>query len=112
MHYEKGFVRVGEALIPDERIVSVDLSCLAEAQVSITLDNQIEYVVYGHDAIDFVMRTRPEALEGRRLSWARHAWAIHNLVAHPALQIFHWLGMTKLGLWVHDITVPRPRGAR
>lgn len=110
--YEKGFVRIGSALIPDERIQSVDLSALDDSQLTVSLDNGIQYTVYGHDAFDFVMRTRPESMEGKRLRFARHAWAVHNLVAHPALQVLHWLGLTKLGLWVHDITVPRPKGVR
>ena len=63
------------------------------------------------DAIDAVMALRPSALEGKRLRWARHAWALHNLVGHPLLQLLVWLGQTKLGMAVHDGTVPRPRPA-
>ncbi|OPZ34125.1 MAG: hypothetical protein BWY99_02652 [Synergistetes bacterium ADurb.BinA166] len=68
--------------------------------------------IRGQAAIDLVMRRCPEALEGRRLRWARNAWAFHNLVAHPLLQLLHWAGLTKLGLRIHDATVPRPSGLR
>ena len=47
-----------------------------------------------------------------RVSIARGAWAVHNLVGHPLMQILAWLGERELALAVHDATVPRPRGAR
>lgn len=33
-------------------------------------------------------------------------WAVHNLVGHPLMQIFSWLGMKDLAAKVHDATVP------
>lgn len=64
--------------------------------------------VEGPQASDLLMRLCPEALEGERLKYARHAWAIHNLFGHPLMQIFAWLGLTGLGLKIHDKTVPNP----
>ena len=64
------------------------------------------------DAFEAVMKLHPAALEGRRLRWPRHAWAFHNLVAHPVMQILVWLGFTRAGIWVHDVTVPHPVGIR
>ena len=50
----------------------------------------------------------PQALEGRKGQYVRHAWAVHNILGHPLMQIFSWLGYPKLGLEIHDITVPFP----
>lgn len=38
-------------------------------------------------------------------------WACHNLVAHPFAEVTHWLGflcppLRRLGLRLHDVTVP------
>jgi hypothetical protein len=33
-------------------------------------------------------------------------WAIHNLVAHPLMEILHWFGCDDWGEWLHDRTVP------
>ncbi len=65
-------------------------------------------LIEGPDAFDVVMRLCPEALEGENAKYKRHAWAIHNLIGHPLMQVFSWLGLTKLGLKIHDITVPNP----
>lgn len=89
------------------RTLDLDLSRLEEGIVGV---NGRE--VHGQAAIDLVMRECPHRLEGRRLRWARHAWAFHNLVAHPLLQLFHWAGATEMGLRIHDATVPRPTGFR
>jgi hypothetical protein len=42
------------------------------------------------------------------LKYKRHAWAIHNLIGHPLMQIFSWLHLTEVGLKIHDATVPNP----
>lgn len=68
--------------------------------------------VSGPDAIDLVMMLKPSALEGRRLRWVRNSWAKHNLVGHPVMQILCWLGMPKIGLRLHEATIPRPLGKR
>lgn len=76
------------------------------------LDVPREMVLGGPDAIRFLMAYHPAALEGRRLRWVRRAWSLHNLVGHPLMQLLSFLGRTKEGLWVHDITIPRPSGLR
>jgi hypothetical protein len=65
-------------------------------------------IVEGPQAFDVVMRLAPEALEGERARYQRGAWAIHNLFGHPLMQVCSWLGLTKLGLAIHDKTVPNP----
>jgi hypothetical protein len=39
-----------------------------------------------------------------------HMWAIHNLFAHPLMQILAWFRLYKQAIWIHNITVPKPRG--
>jgi hypothetical protein len=107
----KRFVRVGARLVAVDAITSVDCARIEALEVAVHHRDGVD-VASGPDAIDVVMALRPSALEGRRLRFARHAWALHNLVGHPLLQILVWVGARRLGLAVHDATVPRARGAR
>lgn len=66
------------------------------------------FLVEGPDAFNLMMRLCPEALEGEQAKYHRHAWAIHNIFGHPLMQLCSWLGLTKLGLKIHDATVPNP----
>lgn len=34
------------------------------------------------------------------------SWPAHNLVAHPASELLHWLGLGRLGNRLHDATLP------
>jgi hypothetical protein len=72
-----------------------------------TTDGKREFVE-GPVAFDLVMRLCPDALEGERAKYHRHAWAIHNLFGHPLMQIFSWLGLPQLGIKIHDMTAPFP----
>lgn len=105
-------VRVGALLVPESEILSVDLSGLERLEVVVRTRSGVEVTVREQPAIDLIMRVCPSAVEGRRLRFVRHAWAFHNLVAHPAMQILTWFGCRDLGLRVHDATVPRPVGRR
>lgn len=44
---------------------------------------------------------------GHRRGPAGIWWAIHNLIAHPLSEILYWLGLSRLGFWLHDATIPR-----
>lgn len=33
-------------------------------------------------------------------------WWVHNMLAHPVMQILIGLGMEQLGTYVHDATLP------
>lgn len=37
----------------------------------------------------------------------KYIYTIHNLVAHPLMEIFHLLGMTEIGNKIHDYTLPK-----
>ena len=64
--------------------------------------------VEGAPAIQLLMDLDPDALEGENLAYERGMWAVHNLIGHPLMQICSWLGCTRLGLAIHDLTVPFP----
>lgn len=34
-------------------------------------------------------------------------YTIHNLIAHPLMEILHLIGLTKLGNKIHDNTLPK-----
>lgn len=40
----------------------------------------------------------------------RFSYTIHNLVAHPLMEIFHLIGFTELGNKIHDATLPLEHG--
>jgi hypothetical protein len=39
----------------------------------------------------------------------RFRWSLHNLIAHPAAEVAHLLGLGRLSRWIHDSTAPRSR---
>lgn len=105
------FIRLGEVLVPIARVLRVDASRLeAEGVLEVSLVGESEPVrVSGGHAVDLVMRLDPSFFEGRRFRHVRSSWAVHNLVAHPLLQLFAWAGRTRVGLALHDATIPLPR---
>jgi len=36
----------------------------------------------------------------------KYNYTIHNLIAHPLMEVFHVLGYTDLGNKIHEITLP------
>jgi hypothetical protein len=105
-----GCIKAGTLIVPLARIEAVDLTELERGRVMVTHAGGQTAWASGVDAYDLVLRLHPSALEGRRLRWVKHAWALHNLVAHPLMQVLAWLGLPRLGIALHDRTVPRPLG--
>ncbi len=102
------FIKAGEFLIPTDSIRDVDISMVEEGRVFITTSDDV-YTAEGADAIEVVMLLKPSALEGRNLRWVRNAWAFHNIVGHPLMQILVWLGRREAAIRLHDNTTPHPR---
>lgn len=102
------FFRAGHEVLHIAEIRSLDTSSLEQYRVRVRLNSQREIDLVGPDAIELVLLIRPSALEGRRLRWVRRAWAVHNLVGHPGMQVLSMLGMPKLGILLHEMTVPKP----
>ena len=106
-------VRIGDDLVVQEpEILEVDCSRLEDFIVTVRLRSGKNIELQDQQALDLVMAVKPSALEGKRFRFARQAWAFHNLVAHPVLQILAWFGLHKLGFKLHDATVPRPLSRR
>jgi len=104
------FLKAGQSLIPLSLVEEVGLEEVEADVVRIRWGGgQIAYA-RGFDAVEAVMLTRASALEGRRLRWRKGAWALHNVLAHPLMQILAWLGFTRLAIRLHDATTPTPRG--
>jgi hypothetical protein len=110
-------IKIKDILYPVDAINSIEFYVFAQygrfcAQVTLKSDYAVEnrITVENHAAIDLAMRFGPEVLEGNPdFKFAKHVWAFHNLIAHPLMQILAFFGLTKLGLKIHDSTIPRPR---
>jgi hypothetical protein len=102
-------LKAGTALIPLEEVEALDLTWIKEDYVVISTKSGRHYQATGFDAVEAVMWFKPSAVEGVRLSWRKWDWALHNLVAHPAMQILAFVGLGRLAVRLHDATTPRPR---
>lgn len=113
MRYSQ-FIKTDTAVLHIDDISAVDCSRLeSDILVIVTQKTQpgntvVQYVATNLNAIELLMQIRPSALEGKRLKWARHVWSLHNLVAHPLMQICAFFRFYKLAFWLHDVTVPKP----
>jgi hypothetical protein len=104
------FVRLGlDRIVAVDQILDIDCSWLELYKIVVALRTGESVTLVDQQAFDLVMAVKPSAFEGKRFRFARHAWAFHNLVAHPVLQILAWCGLPKLGFRIHDATIPRPR---
>ena len=106
------FVKINQKLVNSKHLREIDCSRL-ESHVEVDVYYFYEQkpdTIAGQPAVDLLMQLNPSIIEGKRLKFIRHAWAFHNLFAHPVLQILSWARLTKLGMKVHDKTVPRPKG--
>ena len=106
------FIKAGDRLIPLAAVESVDISGLEQGIVDIVYSGGQTARAGDFDAFEIVMLLKPGAIEGRRLRWAKNAWAFHNLVAHPLMQVMVWFGFKKAAIRLHDVTVPRPVGIK
>lgn len=102
----------GDTLIPLHQVRYVEIGSIEEEHVRIYTISGGVFDAYGFDAIEAVMLMKPSALEGRRLLWKKNAWAFHNFVGHPVVQILAWFGFKKQAVRFHDFTTPTPRGFR
>ena len=102
-------LKVGDRLIPSDRVVWIDVRRLErEGFIDVHIRDEPAQTLAGAEAFDLVMRHAPSFFEGRRFKWQKSMWAVHNLIGHPLMQILAWVGKPRLGLKVHDLTVPRP----
>lgn len=103
------WIKAGQDIIPLDDVARLNISGIEDEHVLVyTRDGRI-LDAHGFDAIEAVMLLKPSAVEGRRLSWRKGAWAFHNMVGHPVMQILAWLGFARAGIRFHDWTTPSPR---
>ena len=103
------FIKCGSFLIPLADIVEVDTYFIEQGYITVKTKKTM-MLISGLDAIEAVMLLKPSALEGKRLKWRRNAWAFHNFIGHPVVQILSWLGFKKEAIRFHDWTTPTPTG--
>lgn len=107
------FIQLGaHRVVQMDDIRSLDCSRLEQLEVVVVLRLGERIELRDQQALDVVMAVKPSAVEGKRFRFAKQAWAFHNLVAHPGLQLLSWFGLHKLGFKLHDLTIPRPLGKK
>lgn len=103
------FVHYNNKMVNADSISWIDYKNLKSlGYIRIHFKDGVVETLEGTQAIQLLMELDPSALEGERFKYARHAWAIHNLIGHPLMQACAWLQWHRLGLWFHDITIPTP----
>jgi hypothetical protein len=101
-------VYVDTAVIRVADVRRIDISEIEKQRVKVLLEDDKWYDVTGFAALEFVWQLAPAALEGKRLKWPKNAWAVHNLFAHPLMQLLAFIGCYGAAMNVHDSTIPKP----
>ena len=103
------FVHFNGRIHNADNITDIDYSRLvSHGVINVCFSRRRNEEVFGPEAVTLVMTLCPDALEGQQAKYMRHAWAIHNLIGHPLMQLFSWLHLSSLGIKIHDLTVPNP----
>jgi hypothetical protein len=105
-------LKAGDKLLPLGTIKHVEIDKIEQGEAVIVTHDGDRFSVFDVDAIEAIMVLKPSSLEGKRLKWKKNAWAVHNLIAHPLMQILAWMGLKKLAIRIHDATIPTPVGFR
>lgn len=104
-------IQADNAVISSEDVSCIDISRIESQQVVVYVKNvRRPFTVTGFSALELVWSLKPGALEGRRLKWAKYAWVVHNMIAHPVMQLLAFVGLYDRAMWLHDVTVPKPIG--
>lgn len=110
---ESDFFKLDSKLIKISQIAAIQFGVTPGSKVffaQIHWNDGTSFNVWEQSAIDLAMRFGPQVLEGNpEFKFAKRAWMFHNLVAHPLMQILALFGFTKLGLRIHDATIPIPK---
>jgi len=106
------FIHFNKSIYNTTEVKWVDCSDYVEKGiVRVHLAYRME-IISGPEAFNVIQVLCPAILEGKRAKYVRHAWAIHNLIGHPLMQVFSWLRLPALGIKIHDATVPVPNEER
>jgi len=104
------FVHYNEKIVNTHDLTTIFIKDLVSTgEVIVKRLGYPDELVKGAEAYNLVMKLCPEALEGKKAKHQKNAWAVHNLIGHPLMQILSWLHLPKLGIKIHDATVPEPK---
>lgn len=104
-------VRTDSAVIESSQITYIDISRIEDQIITIRIRGLSDpLLITGSAALELIWSLKPSVLEGKRLKWKKHAWVIHNLIGHPLMQIFAFIRLYGIAMWVHDVTIPKPKG--
>lgn len=101
------FVKLDNTTVRLDTIEAIDDSKI-EDWIIVVKHKHGEDTVSGFFAVELLWMLKPSALEGKRLRWKKNIWIIHNIIAHPLMQILAFFKCYKLAMWIHDSTVPKP----
>jgi hypothetical protein len=104
------FVKAGDHLVNLDFIASIDTKELQNLKLTLNFFSGNTETVEGLDAIEIVMKANPAMFEGKRMNFPKRSWIVHNLIAHPIMQILALIGLKRQAMWIHDSTIPRPLG--
>lgn len=111
------FLKLNNSVVKKESICWIDYTRIEELELIVWFGHDDGFnhrlcsdTCSGFFAIELIWTLKPGAFEGKRLKWKKRAWAFHNLVAHPVMQLLAFVGLYKQAMWVHDRTIPKPIG--
>ena len=102
------FVKLDNSIVLKSTIEFIDDSKINDLIIKVKHKHG-EDTVTGFFAIELIYMLKPSALEGNWLHYKKHMWSIHNLFAHPLMQIFSYFRLYSLAIYIHDVTVPKPK---
>lgn len=105
-------VKLNDILVDIDSIVKVDMKNINLQEIYVTIkDDPVSIKLTGFDVLELLWLIKPSTLEGNPdIRFVKHSWSIHNLIAHPIMQILSYLRLYKWAIFVHDITIPKPQG--
>jgi hypothetical protein len=106
------FIKIGSTIYNLDTVASIDASDIEHLRLTLIFLSGKMVVVEGLEAIEVIMTVKPSFFEGKRLKFPKRMWIMHNLVAHPLMQVLSLVGLRRQGLWLHEITIPRPTGIK
>lgn len=93
-------------------VVTADFSRIEALHAVLTLSTGLVLELTGPNALEAAAVLRPSVIEGKRMRFARHAWAVHNLIGHPVMQLLAFFKLYDKALAVHEATVPACKGPK
>lgn len=92
-------------------IVYADFRDIEQLKVYVKLFDGTSLVVRDIEALELAMQLKPSVIEGRKMRHHRHAWAFHNLIGHPLMQLLAIFKLYRWAFYVHDHTVPKVKSS-